>query len=137
GRSLLVAGDEEADGARHGATLRLDEAGSGGGEGRDGTLHVGGTATEELVVAQLGAEGIGRPGGAVARRDDVDMSGKAEVGSFRPADAGIEVIDVRRTGRTEGEAMAGEPDCFQGALQHVEGAGIDRRDARAADEVAR
>jgi hypothetical protein len=105
-------------------------------EGGDGALHVGGAAAEQLAVAQLGGERVGRPGRLVAHGNDVGVACEAEVAGTVAADAGIEVVDVRRVRRAECQAMAGEAEAFERILQDVERARIRRRDARAANQIA-
>ncbi len=52
------------------------------------------------------------------------------------ADAGVEIVDVRRAGLAEGDAMHLEAGVFQQALEDAERAGIGGSYGRAADEVA-
>ena len=87
GRALLVAGDEQADGA----VQFVDMRGRRGDEGRDAALHVAGTAADQKSVADLAGEGVGSPAGR-ARGDDVRVSGEAE---------------MRRTGAAAGEQVGG------------------------------
>ena len=50
------------------------------------------------------------------------------------ADAGVEVVDRRTAGVLEPQPVAGEPQPPQDVGQDVEGAGIDRRHARTANQ---
>src|SRR5205814_9446525 len=75
------------------------------------------------------------PRGFVAGRHYVGVSGKGDV-RRAVADAGVEVVDVRRAGLAEGDAMHLEAGVLQETFEDAERAGIGRGDRRAADEVA-
>ena len=133
-RPLLIAGNQQADGARAGTGNT--EARHGSDESRDCALHVARAAPVEHTVFDLGGEGLAGPACAVARGHNVGMAREAEVGRAC-APPRVEVIDPRSARLLEGQAMAGEAQRLERSLEHVEGAAVRRRDALAADQRAR
>ncbi len=101
----------------------------------DAAFHVDGAAAIEKAVLDLAGERAVAPGGLVAGRHHVGMSGKGDV-RRRGADAGIEIVDVGGAGFAEGDAMHLEAGGFQDVFEHAERAGIGRGDGGAADQVA-
>jgi hypothetical protein len=57
GETLLIAGDEQADGAGNVVALDFSEIERGRGEGGDGALHVGSTPAIKHAVLDHAAEG--------------------------------------------------------------------------------
>ena len=111
------------------------EARHGGDEGRDRPLHVARAAPVEHAVLHLRREGLAGPARAVARRHHVGVAREAEVGPA-VAPPRVEVVDRRGARLLEGQAMASKAERLERALEHVERAGIGRRDALAADQRA-
>jgi hypothetical protein len=128
GHALLVAGDEEGQGARHRA-LGQGRSG-GGGEGGDGALHVHGAPADQHPVDDVGGEGLAAPGGGVAHRHHVGVAGEAEVGPGRP-DPGVEVLDL-----AEPHPAADKAQARQDLLDHIHGPGVGGGDGRTADQLA-
>src|SRR3546814_18597569 len=79
----------------------------GGDEGGNGALHVDGTAAVKRAVTALAGEGVDAPGGGIADRPHVGMTGVAEVRSFI-AEPGVAVVHARTVLLGEGQAVAGE-----------------------------
>ncbi len=89
--AFLVAGDEQADGAADGNGGKV--VGGGSDEGGDAALHVAGAAAVEHPVMHLGGEGVVTPDGG-ADRDDVGVTGEAEMRAVAGVDAGEQVLDL-------------------------------------------
>ena len=134
-RALLVAGDHQADGGAEAGAAPGEEPRRRGDEAGDGAFHVRRAAPVKPVRGHLGGEGIVGPRGPVAGRHHVRMPGEAEIGGA-VADAGIEVVHVRRPRLGKGQPVAGEPEAVKRVLQHVERPGVLGRDAGTADERA-
>src|SRR3546814_3095886 len=81
----------------------------GGDEGGNGALHVDGTAAVKRAVTDLAGEGVDAPGGGIADRHHVGMTGVAEVRSFI-AEPGVEVVHPRTVVLGEGQAVTGEAE---------------------------
>src|SRR3546814_8505056 len=84
----------------------------GGDEGGNGALHVDGTAAVKRAVTDLAGEGVDAPGGGIADRNNVGMTGVAEVRSLI-AKQGVEVVHPRTAvlgtrQEVTGEAAAGQ-----------------------------
>ena len=132
-RPFLVTGDQQAEGADAGAGRT--EAGYGSDEGGDGPLHVARPPPVEDAVLHVRSEGIAGPDRTLARRHHVSMAGEAEVGPAL-APLGVKIVDRRSSPLLEGQAVAGEAERLERALQHVEGAAVFRCHALAADQRA-
>ena len=63
------------------------------------------------------------------------MASEAEVGPAL-APLGVEIVDRRSSRLLEGQAVAGEAERLESALQHIEGAAVRRCHALAADQRA-
>jgi len=126
GIALLVAGDEEREGA-----LVLWNQGCRRGEGGDGALHVVGAAPVETAIFDHRRERVAGP--SFAGRHNVEMACKAEV---RRTDAADRDHVLRRSVRlfAEDEAMDIETERQQRFFQQIEHLATRRRDAWAGDE---
>ena len=91
---------------------RRDEAGNA-------ALHVDGTAAIHHAVLHLGGEGRQRPGGFIACRHNIRVSGKHQMRAVA-AKAGIEIVDIRRIVVAEGGALAGKAELLKHLRQIVE-----------------
>ena len=106
------------------------DSGQGREHGDEATLHVAGTASVDVAVAQLRAEGVQRPAAAIAGRDHVRVAGqeqararpRAPEGARGERQAGARhlrsgVVGVGREGDGVGvpgadrEAEGGHPPC--------------------------
>src|SRR3546814_16988395 len=103
--AFLVAGDQQRD--RPMRTPASQVLADGGDEGGNGALHVDGTAAVKRAVTDLAGEGVDAPGGGIADRHHVGMTGVAEVRSFI-AEPGVEVVHPRPVVPGEGQAVTGE-----------------------------
>ena len=123
--AFFVAGEEQGEGAG----MRCGgEALQGDGHRGDARFHVGGATSIESAVAEGGFEGRARPGGKLAGRDDVGVSGE---GDERSAAA------VRRpevVGVAEAEVADGKACRVQAGGDERLATGIIRGDGGAADE---
>ena len=123
--AFFVAGEEQGKGA---GMRRGGKALQGDGHRSDARFHVGGATSVESAVAEGGFEGRARPGGKVAGRDDVGVSGEGDERSAaavrRP-----EVVSV-----AEAE-MADDESCrLQAGSDERLAASVVRGDGGAADE---
>ena len=135
GGAFLVAGDQKADRALFRRAVFGDPGEGGGGEGGDAALHVGGAAPNNFAIDNFAAERIDPPFLRVAGRHHIGMAGEQQKGRA-VADAGVEIVDVRRAGFGKGQAMGVEPGGVQSRLKHVERAGVGGGNGRAADQGA-
>src|SRR3546814_6418043 len=117
--AFLVAGDQQRD--RPMRTPASQVLADGGDEGGNGALHVDGTAAVKRAVTDLAGEGVDAPGGGIADRHHVGMTGVAEVRSFI-AEPGVEVVHPRTVVLGEGKAATGEGEAGQHRLQNIESA---------------
>ena len=106
-----------------------------GGESGDAALHVGGAAPKNLAVDDFAGERIDPPFGGIAGRHDIGMAGEQQEGRG-VADAGVEIVDVRRVLLGKGQAMDGEAGGLQPRLQNVERPGVGGGDGGPADQCA-
>ena len=123
--AFFVAGEEQGEGAG----MRCGgKALQGDGHRSDARFHVGGATSVESAVAEGGFEGRARPGGKVAGRDDVGVSGE---GDERRAAAvrRPEVVSV-----AEAEVADGKACRVQAGGDERLATGIIRGDGGAADE---
>ena len=134
--AFLIAGNQQADRARHLAAARRQELRESFDETRDGAFHVRRTAAKERIVDDLAGERILRPGVTLADRHHVGMAGVAKVGCRR-AEPGIEIVDFRLAFGGEPQAVAGKPEGGQRAFEDVERALVARRHAFAANQLLR
>ena len=133
-RTFLVAGDQAAD--RPGRPMLLEKTRGCGDEAGDRALHVDRATPVQHAVDDLAGERIDAPAGEIARRHDVGVTGKAEIG--RPlAHPGVQIADRRRAVLLERQPVAGETQPLQRMLDHVERAVVLRRHARTADQRLR
>jgi hypothetical protein len=126
--AFLVAGDQEAQ-----RTVRIvagEIGGDGADEGRDAALHVDRPAPDQHAIGEGRLERRAGPGGSVAHRHHVGVSGKTEVGGGRSA-TGVEVLDL-----PEAHPATGEAEAFQRLMDDVHRAEVGGRHGRAADQVA-
>ena len=119
GRTFLVAGDEEGDGTLELAG-RSDEVDGRGREGGDGTLHVRGAAPVDEAIGDVGGKGRMRPGIHVALGHDVGMPREAQMRRAR-AEAGKEVLHIRRVRILEDQALADEASLRQADFPAMSG----------------
>ena len=103
-----------------------------GDKSSDRAFHVSGAAPVKKAVDDSGGEGIDRP--TLADGDHVGMSGEAEIGRGCGAKPGIEIIHRVGPRFLEPHALAAKAEAFQRPLQHIEGAELPRRHARAANQ---
>src|SRR5690242_17061827 len=84
--SLLTRGDDQRDSSPRPFSFRLSNCGRY--KSRNASLHVAGTAPEQLAIADVGGKGRRRPG-LFAKRHNVEMSGECERRQIaRPAQMG-------------------------------------------------
>ena len=133
--AFLVAGDQERDRAFRLAAIRREMVEHGGDAGRDAAFHVDGAAAVERAVDDLAGEGRMRPRRFVAGRHDVGVAGEHQM-RRAVADAGVEILHVRRADVRKGHAMHGEAGGAERLLQHGERAAFRRRHRRTAQEIA-
>ena len=114
------------------AAFALGEVQRRGGESGDRPLHVRSAAPIQHAVLDLAGERRMAPLPRLARRHHIAMAGEAKMRVVR-ADAGIEIVDRGRSLFFEGEAMAAEAALRESPFKHVQGAGLERRHAGAAD----
>ena len=127
GHALLVAGDQEGQGARH---RPLGQGrGRRGGEGGDGALHVHGPAADQHAINNVGGEGLAAPGGHIAHRHHIGVAREAEVGPGGP-DPGVKVLDLAKP-----HPAAGKAEARQDLLDHIHGPGVGRGHRRAPDQL--
>ena len=136
---FLVAGDEERN-RTFTVVLRLAAIGceiieNSGDAAGDPAFHVDGAAPIQKAVLHIARECAVFPGGFVAGRHDVGMSGKADMGRLG-TDAGIEVVDIGGARLRKGDAVHVEAGSLQDVLEDAERAGIRRRHRRAANQIA-
>ena len=136
GGPFLIAGDEQADRAVELAPARLDVVERGGDEAGDRPLHVGGAPAVQHPAQHVGGKRRMPPQPGIARRHHVGMAGEAEM-RRAVADAGIEILDRLAATLVEAELLAHEARGFERLHQHLDGAGIARRHAFAADQALR
>src|SRR3546814_14155746 len=103
--AFLVAGDQQRD--RPMRTPASQVLADGGDEGGNGALHVDGTAAVKRAVTDLAGEGVDAPGGGIADRHHVGMTGVAEVRSFI-AEPGVGVVQIGRASCRERVCQYGE-----------------------------
>ena len=129
-RSLLVAGDEQRDGA---VVLRVpvDEALEGGDHGCDASLHVGGAASVEAPVAERRLERRAAPLFEGTGRHHVGMSQQHQQRTVGPA-PGPEIVHVGEGYRLRPEAERG-----QSLGEDRLAAGVLGGDRGAANQLAR
>src|SRR3546814_1085881 len=87
--AFLVAGDQQRD--RPMRTPASQVLADGGDEGGNGALHVDGTAAVKRAVTDLAGEGVDAPGGGIADRHHVGMTGA------RTAEHTSEIKSLMRT----------------------------------------
>ena len=107
----------------------------GGGEGGNPTLHVGGAAPPNRTLRHLPRERIEPPLCRIADGHHVGMAGKDEE-RRACAEAGVEIIDVRRAGLRKRKPLRRETRLFQCRFEDAERAAIFRRDRAASDKRA-
>ena len=105
-------------------------------EAGDRAFHVGGAAADTGRRPVRGGEGVGRPGGEIARRHHVGMAGEAEIAPGL-AEPRIEVQHLVGAGLGEFDGLAGKAQPFERARQKRDRARILGRDAREADQLRR
>src|SRR5581483_205473 len=136
---FLVAGDQERDRAlaiaSRSAAIGLEIVQHGGDAAGDAALHVDRAAAVDKTVLHLAREGTNVPGTLVARGHHVGVAGECDMRGA-VADAGIEIVDVGRSGLAEGDAVHREAGGLQKVFEDAERTGISRRYRRAADEIA-
>src|SRR5258708_15507655 len=134
GGAFLVARNEQADRALERTSRK--KPGGGGGEGRDGRLHVGGAAAIEDAVVRLRAERIEAPQCRFAGWNDVGVTRKTEI-RRGTAEARIEILNGRRSRLFEPQAMAGKAKRLQGIGKKIKSARVLGRNRGATDQFAR
>ena len=107
----------------------------GGDEGCHPALHVGGAAPKNRAIGDRRRERIEPPLCGIANRHYVSMAGKDEE-RRACAEAGVEVVDVRRSGFGKNNPMSREARLFQRRVQDAERAAIFRRHRAASDKGA-
>ena len=132
GRSLLVAGDEETDRAGE-VRRRLEKGERRRHHAGDAALHVDGAAPEQFAVLDDGGERIVPPAARIAGRHHVGVAGEEKVRTA-DAEAGVEIVDVRRAGLGEDGPMHLEAGIAQHLPDEGERAAFRRRDGGAADQ---
>ena len=123
--AFFVAGEEQGEGA---GVRRGGEALQGDGHRGDARFHVGGATSVEFAVAEGGFEGRTRPGGKVAGRDDVGVSGKGD----KRRTAAVCCPEV--VGVVEAEVADDESCRLQAGSNERLTASVVRGDGGAADE---
>ena len=132
--AFLVAGDEQADRAFEFRALARHIIERRGGESGDRPLHVGGAPPIEHAVLDLGAEG--RMASTASHRPGAPRRvwpAKQRCGGPAPM-RGIEIVDLLRIILGEDEPLAAKAGWCQRPRKQIQRAGLDRRDARAADQ---
>src|SRR5215831_5748076 len=139
GDVFLIARDQEGDRAAA-VFSRLAAAGGEIAEHRgdaagDAALHVDSAAAVEEAVFHLAREGSMAPGGLIARRHHIGVTGKRDV-RRRVSDARIEIVDIGGAGLTKGHAVHFEAGTLEDVFENAERTGISRGYGRAADQIA-
>ena len=134
--AFLIAGDEQRNRAARPAGSGADVIDRSSEEAGDGALHVDRAASEQLAVGDLARERRMRPGGFLARRHHVGVTGEGEM-FFPFADARVEIGDIRGSRLRECRHLHREAGGSQQASQHVQRPAVRRRHRPAADQVPR
>src|ERR1700738_596844 len=100
------------------------------------SLHIDRTASVEHALSDLPCKGRMVPFGLVARRHDIRMPRKDEVGSARP-DTGIEILDRHGAGLSKNHPMPVDTGGFEHALDERKCTALGWRHRWTANEVAR
>ncbi len=133
--ALLVAGDQERDGALRRPTVRGEMIERGGERAGDRALHVHRATAVERAACDLAGERRMAPFRLVARRHDVGVAGEDEMRGG-VAEAGVEVLDRRRAGLRESDAMDLESRSLEHALDQAERAAFRGSYRGATQQVA-
>src|SRR6185503_750236 len=107
---------------------------SGGGKGRNRTLHVGSATAEDEAILLMGRERWCGPILDAARRHDVDMAGKAQMRRAL-AEAGEEIVDIGRARLGEDETLAREARGAEKGRETIERARLIGGHRGAADKI--
>ena len=113
---------------------RSDEVDGCGREGGDGTLHVRGAAPVDEAIGDVGGKGRMRPGIHMALGHHVGMPREAQMRRAR-AEAGKEILHIRRVRVLEDQALADEAGLRQAIFQQCQGAAFAGGYGPAADKL--
>ena len=126
GWPLLVAGDEEPDGAVERPSPPGDESERCREHAGDAALHVDRAAAVEHAVRYRAVERPVPPCFDGAWRDDVGMAREKEIGTACP-DPRVEIVDIGRSRLREARAIDGETCLLQDATEPLQGTALLRR----------